>query len=321
MGGLPVAGAITKVREARCSVGELCGDDPALAGGRIWEAVAEDGAGNCSRVIGTGHGRDIHMVYIKEYWDGKEKRAEQAALHTKKMEELYGKEIREAIERTSVYDVDFSCAGERVCEGKITLEPLDSVSAILRMADGCDRPMAVLNFSSYKNPGGGFLGGSRAQEECLCQESFLYNVLSQMTARFYDWNNQNKNKALYRNRGMYTPGVVFGRDGKQKVCDVITCAAPNISAARRYQKVSYEENTEALRSRIRFVLDIARENQVHTLILGAYGCGVFGQKGTEVAEIFKEYLETTHKCFEQVLFAVPEGKDGNYQAFYNCLMR
>lgn len=258
---------------------------------------------------------EIHMAYIKEYWDGKEKRAEQAVSHTKEMEKVYGKEIQDAIKNTTVYDVDFVCGRDHTCEGKIILEPLDSVSAILKAAEKSQRPMAVLNFSSYKNPGGGFLGGSKAQEECLCQESFLYNVLSQMTGKFYDWNNQNKNKAMYRNRGMYTPGVVFIRDGKQVACDVITCAAPNFSAAHRYQSVSYEENTEALRSRIRFVLDIARENQVKTLILGAYGCGVFGQKATEVAGIFKEYLESTHKCFEQVIFAVPEGKDRHYQMF------
>ena len=255
------------------------------------------------------------MAYIKEYWDGKEKRAEQAVLHTEEMKKVYGKEIQDAIEHTTVYDVDFVCGREYTCEGKFTVEPLDSVSAVLKTAENCKRPMAVLNFSSYKNPGGGFLGGSKAQEECLCQESFLYNVLSQMTGKFYDWNNQNKNRALYRDRGMYTPGVVFMRDGKTAACDVITCAAPNISAAHRYQNVSYEENTKVLRARIKFVLDIAKENQVNTLILGAYGCGVFGQKGAEVAAIFKEYLETTHKCFEQVIFAIPEGKDGNYQAF------
>ena len=255
------------------------------------------------------------MAYVKEYWDGKEKRAEQAVSHTEEMARVYEKEIRDAIERTIVYDVDFACSREHICEGKFALEPLDSVSAVLKAAESCKSPLAVLNFSSYKNPGGGFLGGSKAQEECLCHESFLYNVLSQMTGQFYDWNNQNKNRAMYQNRGMYTPGVVFMRDQKRAVCDVITCAAPNSSAAHRYQSVSYEENTKILRSRIRFVLDIARENQVNTLILGAYGCGVFGQKGAEVASIFKEYLETTHKCFEQVIFAIPEGKDGNYRAF------
>lgn len=44
-----------------------------------------------------------------------------------------------------------------------------------------DHKIAVLNFASYVQPGGEFLTGSIAQEECLCHESFLYNVLSRMT--------------------------------------------------------------------------------------------------------------------------------------------
>ena len=79
--------------------------------------------------------------------------------------------------------------------------------------------------------------------------------------------------------------------------------------------MSDEENTKVLRNRIKFVLDIAKDNNVSTLILGAYGCGVFGQDATEVANIFKECLTTTHKCFDTVVFAVPSGRDGNYEKF------
>lgn len=140
-------------------------------------------------------------------------------------------------------------------------------------------------------------------------------MLLQFGQEFYDWNNKNKNKALYLNRGLYSPGIVFCKDRENAICDVITCAAPNKSAARRYQYVQNEENTEVLKSRIKFVLDIAMENNVGTLILGAFGCGVFGQDAKEVAGIFKEYLGTTHKCFEKVIFAVPEGKDKNLESF------
>ena len=254
------------------------------------------------------------MAYIKKYWNNKEERAKKAQAHTRVMNDTYKDEIQQCIEDTVVYDVNFSCNKKDDNNTKIIIEPLDSVSAIMKYSKR-DNRTAVLNFSSYKNPGGGFLCGSKAQEECLCHESFLYNVLKEFQYTFYDWNNQHKNKALYLNRGLYSPRITFFRDTDILECDVITCASPNKSAAQQYQNVSNEENLEVLKSRIKFVLDIAADNCVETLILGAYGCGVFGQDPTEVASIFKEYLETTHKCFEKVVFAIPNGRDGNLEAF------
>lgn len=255
------------------------------------------------------------MAYIKEYWNDKGKREEQAKKHTEEMERLYGEKIRKSIENSIIYDVDFQSSKTHSGKTDIIVEAADSVSAIIGHSNECEGRMAVLNFSSYKNPGGMFINGSKAQEECLCHESYLYNVLSEFVLSFYDWNNKHKNRALYLNRGLYSPDIMFCKDGDRVLCDVITCAAPNRSAAQKYQNVSDEENREVLRSRIKFVLDIAKENEVDLLILGAYGCGVFGQDAREVAKIFKEYLGTSHKCFGKVVFAIPGGKDKNLDAF------
>ena len=259
------------------------------------------------------------MEYIKEYWTDKEKRAEQARKHTKEMQNVYGQRIKESVKDTIIYNTDFICKKTHSCETSVVVEELDSVSSIIKHADECKDRMAVLNFSSYKNPGGMFINGSKAQEECLCHESFLYNVLSQFVIEFYDWNNRHKNKALYLNRALYSPNIIFYKDGNCVSCDVITCACPNKSAAQKYQNVSDKENTEVLKSRIKYVLDIAKDNNVDTLILGAYGCGVFGQDAKEVASIFREYLTTTHKCFERIIFAIPKGRDGNLEAFKKVL--
>lgn len=87
------------------------------------------------------------------------------------------------------------------------------------------------------------------------------------------------------------------------------------SAAQKYCEVSDEENSEVLKDRIRFILDIANDNEVDTLILGAHGSGVFGQNSEEVAEAFMNYLTTTYAgCFKKVVFAVPKG-NGNFEKF------
>ena len=130
------------------------------------------------------------MAYIKEYWNDKEKRAEQARKHTKEMKQVYSGRIKDSIKNSTIYDVDFQCNKTHSCKMDIIVEATDSVSAIINHTKDCKNRMAVLNFSSYKNPGGMFINGSKAQEECLCHESCLYNVLSEFVLSFYDWNNK-----------------------------------------------------------------------------------------------------------------------------------
>lgn len=251
----------------------------------------------------------------------KKERISNAQAHVIQMQNTYYKEISKAVLNTHVYDDSFKEAKELqdVPTMEIELVAEDSVSAIFNHSEG---KTAVLNFASYKNPGGQYLNGSMAQEEALCDSSFLYNVLSQKGS-YYAWNNAHKNKALYTNRALYTQDVLFfnKNNGSTQLCDVITCAAPNRTASRRYNMASDVENNKALVERILFVLNIAVDQKVETLILGAYGCGVFGQKAETVATIFKHYLRNTHKCFKKVIFAIPDGESQNYKDFDKMLTR
>lgn len=57
-------------------------------------------------------------------------------------------------------------------------------SAALRLCrEGCENP-AVLVFASAKNPGGGYLNGSAAQEESVCRSSGLYQCLNVLNTIF-----------------------------------------------------------------------------------------------------------------------------------------
>ena len=254
------------------------------------------------------------MIYNKNYWFKKEENAKYARKHTQEMEQKYEREIEDSFRNSKIYGPDFAIEKNKLKNKhmmSILLDDLDSVSAVMDYTK--NKRTAILNFASYKNPGGKFINGSLAQEESLCRESFLYNVLIKFKDSYYIWNNKHKNKALYLDRAIYSPDIMFEKNGKSVKCDVISCAAPNKTAAQKYCSVSDAENHKALKKRIQFILDIAEDQKVKVLILGAFGCGVFGQDPIEVASIFKEELADRH--FDTVLFAIPDKKSKNYKAF------
>lgn len=253
---------------------------------------------------------------MNNYFIGKKIRANKAYDHTREMERLYKQEISNSFYNTSIYSsIPLMNKDEIISYDKpeIIFMEIDTVSAIIEVASKytMNGPMAALNFASYKNPGGMFLNGSSAQEESLCHESFLFNVLRRFED-YYKWNRGNLNKALYTDRALYTPSIYFIRNGIGVQCDIITCAAPNKGAAMRYNIANEYDNTIALQSRIRFVLSIASLHHVDTLILGAYGCGVFRQDPYEVASMFKHEIEYIRPC-KRIVFAIPTGY--NYEAF------
>lgn len=74
--------------------------------------------------------------------------------------------------------------------------------------------VAVLNFANSFNAGGGVVYGARAQEECLCWISTLYDSLisQEMQIKFYKTHCANGND-LATDDIIYTPNVfVFKTD-------------------------------------------------------------------------------------------------------------
>lgn len=179
--------------------------------------------------------------------------------------------------------------------------------------------VCALNFASFRNPGGNFIGGSNAQEENLCHVSNLYNILREYST-YYRENTSMLNRNLYKDRAIYSPNVVFNDENKQIFveADVLTCAAPNWSAAQN-RGVSAIENKLVLAQRLQFIKDIAELETVDVLILGAWGCGVFKQDPRQVAKIC-DFIFSTSSIIKHIIYAVPGEINGkNYKAFVDCI--
>jgi uncharacterized protein (TIGR02452 family) len=187
-----------------------------------------------------------------------------------------------------------------------------TLSAGRRLVDrfGPDR-VAMLNFASAKNPGGGFLGGSQAQEESLARASALYPCLTgHMT--YYDAN-RNSPSLLYTDHMIISPRVPVFRDDEDQLLEepweatIITSPAPNAGAIARNEPDQLESIEPTFRRRIEQVLSAAVVFEQAALVLGARGCGVFGNDPAMVARLFGEFLLSGGPfatAFEHVSFAV-----------------
>ncbi len=187
--------------------------------------------------------------------------------------------------------------------------------------------VASLNFASAKNPGGGFLSGSQAQEESLARASGLYTSL-QTQIDFYTFHRQQAT-SLYSDRLIYSPHVpVFRNDegdllAKPWKSSFITAAAVNAGAVRKNEPAQVKEIISIMQRRTRMVLAIAALQGNEALVLGAWGCGVFQNDPTAIARIFATVLSEPlfANRFAHVEFAVYDSSPNTptYNAFKRAL--
>ena len=193
-----------------------------------------------------------------------------------------------------------------------------TLSAARRLAEADDNahPLA-LNFASAKNPGGGLLKGSQAQEESLARASGLYPCIAQMQA-MYDANRRFRS-CLYTDNMIYSPGLPVFRDDRDQLLEApylvsfVTAPAVNAGVVRRRGTENVARIEDVMRGRIEKVLSLAVIHHHETLILGAWGCGVFKNNPRDVAQWCRDHLTGNglfSRGFKKVVFAVLDRRGG-----------
>ena len=180
----------------------------------------------------------------------------------------------------------------------------DAISAVLSFPG---RRVCALNFANANFPGGAYCLGGNAQEEALCRASLLYYTIR--AARGFYRRNRLHVLPDYTHGMIDSSNVPIVRDGagrllgRPAVCDFITSPAVNRTLARfLFSRARIDRTME---ERIGRIVALAARKRPDVLVLGAYGCGSFGNRRETVYPQFERAINRYLPDEVQVVFADP----------------
>lgn len=151
--------------------------------------------------------------------------------------------------------------------------------------------VGILNMASMLAAGGGFLNGASSQEASLCMRTTL---LPSLHDEFY---------RLPEVGGVYTPDVLVFRDVQGEDLDkrdrwFVDCVSagmlrfPNITVDEKTGQGSYSSDKDRalVLEKMRAVMRIFQSKNVSKIVLGAWGCGAFGNPVGEIAAAWRKAL-------------------------------
>ncbi|MCD7729175.1 MAG: TIGR02452 family protein [Clostridia bacterium] len=216
--------------------------------------------------------------------------------------------------------------GNKVTSCKYSCENIDTLVLAQRKYDSLKREyvepkILVLNMASATTPGGHTREGADAQEEELCRRtSLLLSLESEQAKSYYNYNNSLKTR-MGSDGVLLSPYVEVIKDNSAKILlqpfpiSVISCAAPMVRLG--LEGMPQEQYENMLYKRIQGILVVAASQGYRHLILGAFGCGIYGNDAAIVSDLFDRAFKELPCTFESVDFAVlcrPD-KDYNYRQF------
>lgn len=201
--------------------------------------------------------------------------------------------------------------------------------AVLRFRD---ETVTVLNFASGVNPGGGVRHGAVAQEEDLCRCSGLLHGLEALSG-FYDRNQAEEAPPECYDMMIVSEDVPLVRTGRgtrvpTTFMKVLTYPAPNLyrgmflqqpteagfHAEDRGELLHPQDVRDIFERRCAHIMHQAGILNTKVLILGAWGCGAYGNDPVLVAQEFQKALTKYSGTIPRVVFAC-YGESSNREAF------
>ncbi|KAK5137313.1 hypothetical protein LTR08_000283 [Meristemomyces frigidus] len=223
--------------------------------------------------------------------------------------------------------IRLQCNDTLAAAAKLSDRPFSSKRMAPTLKTSRQKPnVVVLNMASPLKPGGGFLEGANSQEEFLCARTTLYPSL---------WDSFYRLPEL---GGVWTPDVLVFRDSSPEAAemakrdryfvDVISAGMfrfPDTNRSRSDEQletkcscgVSYcDRDRDIVVRKMKSVLRIAQAKGAEKLVLGAWGCGAYGNPVKEIAKLWRKVIaggarqrrpnNENWNTIREIVFAIPD---------------
>ena len=199
--------------------------------------------------------------------------------------------------------------GKPLC--RFSCENTDSFTMALKRKKESGTTPLVLNFANGIYPGGGVRMGATAQEEDLCRcSSLLLSLESSQASEYYQYN-RSLQSCMGSDAMIWTRDVVVVKNSQGQLLDepqlvsVLSCSAPYVS--KGMDGLTRSQYELLMGDRISRILICAYHLGYRDLVLGAFGCGAFGNDPHLVARLFYQKLkrmDADGMRFDHIDFAV-----------------
>lgn len=233
---------------------------------------------------------------------------------------------------------------------KIKVVPDDWGVATLTATKKYGEIFAVLNMANKSEFGGGYTYGTSAQEENIFRRTDCHFTHPEIISEFDQMTHSlpSLHPVKYSKTESCLIESLSGKcyfDSTPRVCikgpedrsaeDLgyslldeenvfpffeLRSAALDLSNIQN-QKYSEKERLNIMDLKIEAQLNTLIENNVKNVILGAFGCGIFKNKASDVAKLYKKHLDLKQSYFNHVIFAIYHAGYGpdNYTPFKHVL--
>jgi uncharacterized protein (TIGR02452 family) len=186
--------------------------------------------------------------------------------------------------------------------------------------------VGILNMASPLRPGGGVLAGATSQEEFLCARTTLLPSLKESFYRLPELGGAfTRDVLVFRTSGPLGESSGELVSAERFYVDVISAGMlrfPDLEGGEDEVKKLSRKDRVIVEGKMRGVLRIAEMKGCRKLVLGAWGCGAYGNPVVDVAQAWSRVLAgrddtgskrnskvtETWPGLEEIIFAIPNAR-------------